>query len=45
MGGGTSRLEETDWETANGELESRRETVDGAHPTHEFQVYELAKKT
>ena len=44
MGGGTSRFEETDWDTADGKLTSREETVDNAPPTGSYGVYYLVKR-
>jgi hypothetical protein len=43
MGGGSSRLEETDWEAATGKLTSSEETIDGAPPTSSYKVYHIVK--
>lgn len=44
MGGGTSRFEETDWETATGKLTSEDETIDGSPPTAKYGVYYVTKQ-
>ena len=44
MGGTTSKLEATDWKLANGKLESDQDTLDGAPPTSDYQVFHLIKK-
>lgn len=44
MGGGSSRFEETNWETATGKLTSPEETIDGAQPTKKHQVYYITKR-
>jgi hypothetical protein len=43
MGGGSSRFEETDWESATGKLTSSDETIDGAPPTPKYRVYSINK--
>mmetsp|Transcript_43683 Transcript_43683/g.105915 ORF Transcript_43683/g.105915 Transcript_43683/m.105915 type:complete len:894 (+) Transcript_43683:299-2980(+) len=48
MGGGISRLESTDWETADGKLDgdSIQQTIDGTLPIGpKFGLYEIQKKT
>jgi hypothetical protein len=45
MGGATSKLDENDWEKADGKLISGSEyTLDGAPPTEAYGVYLLTKK-
>ena len=44
MGGVASRFDENDWTKANGKLQSREETIDGAPPTSEYGVYSLVKR-
>ena len=44
MGGSVSRLDETDWDVADGGLESSDQTIDGAPPTASYQTYYLIKK-
>jgi len=44
MGGAVSRLDETDWDVADGGLESADQTIDGAPPTTSYQTYHLIKK-
>ena len=44
MGGTLSKLKQTDWATADGNLASPDSTVDGAPPTKEYAVYYLTKK-
>lgn len=43
MGGGSSRFEETDWESATGKLSSSDETIDGSPPTPKYRVYSINK--
>ncbi|KAG7373800.1 hypothetical protein IV203_012895 [Nitzschia inconspicua] len=45
MGGGTSRLDETDWEIADGQITSVDQTVDGDAPTSKYQLYEIRKQS
>jgi hypothetical protein len=45
MGGGSSRLDETDWETATGGLTTIDQTIDGELPTTKYQLYEIQKQS
>ncbi|KAG7349958.1 hypothetical protein IV203_012555 [Nitzschia inconspicua] len=45
MGGGTSRLDETDWEIADGQITSVDQTIDGDAPTSKYQLYEIRKQS
>jgi hypothetical protein len=44
MGGTTSKLDENDWEKADGKLTSAHHTLDGSAPTEAYAVYVLTKK-
>lgn len=44
MGGTTSKLDENDWEKADGKLTSSKYTLDGSAPTKAYAVYTLTKK-
>ena len=44
MGGATSRFEDTNWDAANGQLESISDTIDGCPPTERYEMYEILKK-
>jgi hypothetical protein len=44
MGGASSLLEETDWEKADGKINSRLDTIDGALPTDHFGLFYIIKK-
>jgi hypothetical protein len=44
MGGATSRFQETNWETSNGQLESVADTIDACPPTEKYNVYDLIKR-
>jgi hypothetical protein len=44
MGGATSKLDENDWEKADGKLTSPGYTLDGSIPTKAYAVYILTKK-
>jgi hypothetical protein len=44
MGGATSKLDENDWEKADGKLTSGAYTLDGSEPTEAYAVYYLTKK-
>lgn len=43
MGGTVSRFNETDWNIANGGLQSSSETIDGTLPTPSYRIYHLVK--
>ena len=44
MGGATSKLEENDWEKADGKLRGSEFTVDGAEATNKYSIYYLTKR-
>jgi hypothetical protein len=44
MGGATSKLDENDWEKADGKLTSAEYTLDGSLPTEAYKVFILTKK-
>ena len=44
MGGATSKLQDTDWEKADGKLSSTEDTLDGAPPTSKYGIYHLTKR-
>jgi hypothetical protein len=44
MGGATSKLDENDWEKADGKLQDDEFTLDGSAPTEAYEVYYLTKK-
>lgn len=44
MGGTTSKLKENVWEKADGKLRSSNDTIDGAAPTTDYQVYYITKR-
>ena len=44
MGGATSKLEENDWEKADGKLRGSEFTLDGADATQKYAIYYLTKR-
>ena len=44
MGGATSKLDENDWEKADGKLRGQEYTVDGTDATDKYTIYYLTKR-